>query len=131
VVGGYNGEEELKACEYFDPDRESWFNCPPMLLPRSEAGAAVLGNNRLYVIGGGIEGDVPIGEVYDTLTDDWQEIEMPMVQDGASWHGLGVTNVETRIFALGGRQGEDIMLDNYIYAPFIHQTFLPAVGSEN
>jgi DNA-binding CsgD family transcriptional regulator len=131
VVGGYNGVEELKVCELYDPAQEKWFSCTPMMMSRSEAGAAVLGNNRLFVIGGGIEGGVPFGEVLDIRTDSWQEIELPMLQNATSWHGLGVTNVETRIFALGGRQDEKILQDSFIFTPFIHQTFLPAVGGDN
>jgi DNA-binding CsgD family transcriptional regulator len=131
IVGGHDGIEELDRCEYFDPDEQAWFDCQPMLLSRSKAGAAVLGNNRLFVIGGGVEGEVPSGEVYNAANDSWQQFEMPMIGDALSWHSLGATNVETRIFAIGGRQGEMILADNYIYAPFIHQTFLPTVGGDN
>lgn len=131
VVGGFNGTEELDSCEYYQPSEEEWIDCPNMLAPRSRAGGAVLGNDRLLVFGGGIDSDVLFGEVFDIDSSSWKEFEMPMLGDAFSWHSLGVTNVETRIYALGGQQGEEILTANYIYAPYLHQTFLPAVGSEN
>jgi DNA-binding CsgD family transcriptional regulator/N-acetylneuraminic acid mutarotase len=131
VVGGFNGVEELDSCQYYQPSKEEWIDCPTMLAPRSRAGGAVLGNDRLLVFGGGTDSDVLFGEVFEIDSNSWEEFEMPMLDDASSWHSLGVTNVETRIYALGGRQGDEILTANYIYAPFIHQTFLPAVGGEN
>jgi DNA-binding CsgD family transcriptional regulator/N-acetylneuraminic acid mutarotase len=131
VVGGFNGVEELDSCEYYQPSEEEWKDCPAMLAPRSRAGGAVLGNDRLLVFGGGTDSDVLFGEVFDINSNSWEEFEMPMLDDATSWHSLGVTNVETRIYALGGQQGDDILTANYIYAPFIHRTFLPTVGGES
>lgn len=131
VVGGLNGTEELDSCEFYQPSLEEWIDCPTMLAPRSRAGGAVLGNDRLLVFGGGTDGDVLFGEVLDVNSSSWQEFEMPMLDDASSWHSLGVTNVETRIYALGGQQNGEILTANYIYAPFIHRTFLPTVGGEN
>jgi DNA-binding CsgD family transcriptional regulator len=131
IVGGVNESGELGSCQFYVPIQEEWSDCPPMQAPRSRAGGAVLGNDRLYVFGGGVENDVLYGEVFEAKSAAWQEFEMPMLKQDSSWHSLGATNVETRIYVLGGQQGEDILLENYIYAPFIHQTFLPSVGDEN
>jgi DNA-binding CsgD family transcriptional regulator len=132
VVGGQNERGELAFCEYYDPDAGSWADCPAMNHPRAGAGAAVLvaeGNNLLYVIGGGIETDTLDSEVYDLEMDAWEPVEMPMLE-GESWHNLAVANIETRIFVFGGRQGESILDKSYVFSPFVHQTFLPAVGTE-
>jgi len=131
VVGGWDGERELPTCEYFDVEANTWHECPSISLPRAGAGATVLSNNLLYVIGGGIEGEVPHGEVFDANAGLWKEIEMPMIEDESSWHHIGVTSVETRVYALGGRQNETITSANYVYEPFKHRTFLPTVGGEN
>ncbi|MGD2048378.1 MAG: kelch repeat-containing protein [Chloroflexota bacterium] len=130
VVGGWDGERELPTCEYFDVETQNWHDCPPMILPRAGAGATVLSNNLLYVIGGGIEGEVSHAEVFNVNAGIWREFEMPMLEDGSSWHNIGVTSVETRIYALGGRQNETILSDNYLYEPFTHRTFLPTVGGD-
>jgi len=128
VVGGEDASGELGSCEYFVTAADQWKECPEMLVPRSGAGGAVLGNDRLFVFGGGTESDVRFGEVFNVEDSSWGEFEMPMLESASSWHGLGVTNVETRIYAIGGEQGGEILTKSYIYAPFIHQTFLPAVG---
>jgi DNA-binding CsgD family transcriptional regulator len=130
VVGGWDGEIELPACEYYDLEAGTWHECPAMTLSRAGAGATVLSNNLLYVIGGGIEDEVPLAEVFDVNTGLWKEIEMPMLEDASSWHNIGVTSVETRVYALGGRQNETILSDNYIYEPFTHRTYLPTVGGD-
>lgn len=130
VVGGWDGEQEVAVCEYFDPAASSWAECPPMSLPRAGAGATVLGSNQLYVIGGGLQGEVPYAEVYDANAEQWKQIEMPMLENAPAWSHLGVTSVETRVYALGGRQGETIQLGNYVYEPFKHRTFLPTVGGD-
>lgn len=132
VVGGQNEAGELAVCEYFNPIEESWSECPEMNHPRAGAGAAVLvaeGNNQLYVIGGGIDSVTLDSEFYDSTLGIWRPIDMPMLET-QSWHNLAVSNIETRIFAFGGRQGDEIIKQGYVFSPFIHQTFLPAVGAE-
>lgn len=131
VVGGFDGQEELDACEYFDVTESSWFKCADMEVARAGAGASAQGNDSLYVIGGGIGGNASHGEVYDVANDSWAPVIMPMLEEGESWHDLGVVSVETHIYALGGRQGESMVSDNYTYIPFIHRTYLPSVGSDN
>lgn len=131
VVGGFDGQQELNSCERFDPIEGEWHICPDTLLPRSGAGAAVLGNNLLYLIGGDNGQDVPFGEVYDDNAATWKQVEMPMLEGQPPWRDLGVTSVETRIYAVGGRQGDTILSVNYRYSPIIQRTFLPAVSSKN
>jgi N-acetylneuraminic acid mutarotase len=130
VIGGFDGESELDNCEYFDISEEQWFPCPAMTDPRAGAGAAVLGNKLLYVIGGGIDRSVVSGEVYDAANGSWEPISMPMTEVGSSWYDLGVTNLESRIFVMGGRQNGALVDNSYIYSPLIHQLFLPAVGTD-
>jgi DNA-binding CsgD family transcriptional regulator/N-acetylneuraminic acid mutarotase len=128
VVGGFDGEQELAVCYFFDPNLEEWFACPDMLLARGEAGsAAVL--NKLYVIGGGMNGrqEISFSERYDPATETWQVVNSPLLAESPSWTGLGVANVENRIFVFGGHRGEALNGDTYIYAPFVYRTFLPIV----
>ena len=128
VVGGFNANGELNDCSMYSIAEEKWFSCAPMEAARAGAGAAVLGNKLIYVLGGGKDAAVVDGEVYDINKDRWQPVEMPMLNEDFSWYDLGVTNVETRIYVFGGRQDGELVDFNYIYAPLIHQTFLPAVG---
>ena len=128
VVGGFDGAQELAVCNYFDPNREEWFTCPDMLLPRGKAGsAAVL--NKLYVIGGGMNGrqEITFSELYDPATETWQVVNSPPLAENHTWTGVGVANVENRIFVFGGHRGEALSTDTYIYAPFVFRTFLPGV----
>ncbi len=131
VIGGQNKDGDVAYCEYYVSSSNEWGDCNPMSLPRAGAGAAVIGNNRLYVIGGGLQGEVPYAEVYSVDTDSWKQFEMPMLEEGSTWHHLGVANVETRIFAVGGWHSGAVQADNYVYEPFKHRTFLPTVGGDS
>jgi N-acetylneuraminic acid mutarotase len=101
-----------------------------MLQPRSAAGSAVL-LNKLYVIGGGTssENDISFSEVYDPIGETWQVVNTPMLADTAGWPHAGVSQVETRIYALGGRRGDTYLNDTLIYAPLVYQTYLPSASS--
>jgi N-acetylneuraminic acid mutarotase len=128
VVGGFDGDQELAVCHYFNPNLEEWFTCPDMLLARGKAGsAAVL--NKLYVIGGGMNGrqEITFSERYDPTTETWQVVNSPLLAESPTWTGLGVANVENRIFVFGGHRGDVLNPDTYIYSPFVYRTFLPSV----
>ena len=137
VVGGTNGQKALNSCHAFDPTTETWAACPDMLSPRIGAGAAVL-FNKLYVIGGlnkpqSPNADEPIAfsEFYDPNAQTWQVVNTPMLEDNPAWTNMGVTNVETRIYALGGRRAGELQTDTFVYTPVIYQTFIPAAPAVN
>ncbi len=130
IVGGYDGVAELALCHYFDANTDEWNECPDMLLPRAGAGAAAV-LNKLYVIGGGLDrsGGVAFSEVYDPNSDTWQVVNTPMLAETPSWSHLGVVNVEVRIYAMGGRRGETTSAGNFVFAPSVYRTFIPAASS--
>jgi DNA-binding CsgD family transcriptional regulator/N-acetylneuraminic acid mutarotase len=129
VVGGRDENGALDDCRRFDPATESWAPCPPMLKARAGAGSAVL-LNRLYVIGGSAEnGGVDFSEMYDPTSETWQVINTPLLAESSGWPDLGVGQVETRIYALGGRQGEAYLDDTLVFAPLVYQTYIPAASS--
>ena len=133
VVGGRDGEKELDSCEVLDlnADNLQWESCAPMDSPRAGAGAAVL-VNKLYVFGGGMDeqNKIETSEAYDPNTDQWGLVSTPMLSDTTSWTNLGVANIETRVFTLGGLNDEGVPTDhNFIYAPLVYQTFIPAAAS--
>ncbi len=134
VVGGANETGPLPDCHVFDPATEAWSSCSELLQPRVAAGSAVL-LNKLYVIGGGSEGEegISFSEVYDPNSGIWQVVNTPMLEEGASWSHAGVGHIETRIYALGGRNGDTYLDDTLIFAPLVYQTYIPAApsGSEN
>jgi DNA-binding CsgD family transcriptional regulator/N-acetylneuraminic acid mutarotase len=129
VVGGQNSQGELADCESFEPVGAVWTPCPDMNSPRAGAGSAVLSNNLLYIIGGGLETPTLQSDVYDSAFMTWRTVEMPTLT-ADSWTNLAVAHIETRIFIFGGRQGDSILDGGYVFSPFVHQTFLPAVGAD-
>jgi hypothetical protein len=56
-------------------------------------------------------------------------INTPMMSESTPWTNLGVANVETRIYALGGYRGGTLSADTLVYSPFVYQTFIPAASS--
>ena len=129
VVGGTDGTE-LAVCQFYDPVAETWSDCPDMLAPRAGAGAATL-LNKLYILGGGLDetSEVIYSEVYDPVAGTWQVVNTPLLTEAAPWINLGVTNVETRIYALGGQRGSTLSADTLVYSPFVYQTFIPAASA--
>lgn len=129
VVGGVDDAGISDACSVYDPAADAWSECPAMLQPRAGAGATVL-LNKLYLIGGAPTADPgePIyGEVYDPNSRAWTILNMP--PDAVTWTEPGVTHVETRIYALGGRKGDTLSDSTLVYAPLVFQTFIPAAPS--
>lgn len=126
VVGGENEDGILDICQRFDLQLESWSECPPLSQPRTRAGAAVV-LNKLYLLGG--ETEAYFGELLDPRTGVWQIINVPMLTaDGASnWTSPGVTNIEAKIYLIGGQLATGTLNDStYVYAPLVYQSFLPA-----
>jgi DNA-binding CsgD family transcriptional regulator/N-acetylneuraminic acid mutarotase len=129
VVGGANESGDLASCYLFDPAEESWSECPEMLLPRKGAGAAVL-LNKLYVIGGTAENEeITYSEMYDPDSETWQIINTPMLVEADGWPDPGIGQIETRIYALGGRDPEGFLDSTYVFAPLVYQTYIPAASS--
>lgn len=141
VVGGYDGERPLSECAYFDPAANpddsseipgSWHRCANTLLPRSGAGAAGL-LNKLYVFGGGAFSDEPItySESYNPDADQWSVVNTPLLGQRPSWAHLGITNVEIKIYAVGGVRDELFSDEMYVYQPLTYQTYIPIAPVES
>ncbi len=132
VVGGSDGSELLAVCESFDPLSETWSDCPPLNQGRAAAGSAFF-LNKLYVLGGMLQGEpgekAGVGEVYDAAAGTWETFAIPMLEDAQDWPYLGVSNVETHIYAVGGEQGGELSDALYVYRPLVYQFFIPAASA--
>ncbi|WP_420641376.1 Kelch repeat-containing protein [Candidatus Leptofilum sp.] len=141
VVGGYDGERPLTNCAYFDPTASGdgadetdgrWHSCADTLLPR--AGASAVGLfNKLYMFGGGAFGEEPItySESYNPDADQWSVVNTPQLNERPSWHHLGITYIETNIYAAGGRRGSTASAELFVYRPLAYQTFIPIAPVES
>ena len=129
ILGGTDGQEILATCSIYNVDENTWQECPAMLSPRNNAGAAIV-FNKLYILGGDetVGTELPFGEFYDPTTQTWQVVNTPMLTETTTWTNLGVTNVEARIYALGGSMGETLSDGNFVYSPLFYQTFIPAAS---
>lgn len=124
VIGGSDGLGSQRSCFVYDPVATAWDACPDLLEPRSAAGATVL-LNKLYLIGGAAD----YGEVYDPNSRTWAVLNLPPGSE--AWTQPGVVHVENRIFVQGGRRGEALSDGNFVYAPFVFQTYIPAASSDD
>lgn len=127
IAGGSNGDRALASCEVYDPLQETWSACPPLQQARMAAGSAVF-LNKLYVLGGALETDDGAGEVLDAAEETWSTFEMPMLSQDQDWPYLGVANVETHIYALGGEREGRLSNELYVYRPLVYQFFIPAAS---
>lgn len=129
AVGGDDGERALATCEFYSPPTDEWLSCPEMLLPRTGAGAATI-LNKLYVVGGQqTDGETAaFSELFDPSRQEWTILNTPVLADTAVWTSLGATNVETRLYMLGGKQDGNLTANAYQYSPLVYQTFIPAAS---
>lgn len=58
-------------------------------------------------------------------------INTPPLDDLPNWHHLGITYIETNIYAVGGVRGEVASADMFIYRPLAYQTFIPIAPVES
>lgn len=142
VVGGYDGERPLSECAYFDPTTPSndpteagvgsWHSCADTLLPRAGASAAGV-FNKLYLFGGGAfsEEPIPYSESYNPDADQWSVVNTPPLDEQPSWSYLGITSIETNIYAVGGVRGTEAMTETFVYRPLTYQTFIPIAPVES
>lgn len=136
VIGGYDGERPLRECAAFDltsgsnEDNERWHPCADTLLPRAGAGGAGL-LNKLYILGGGAFGDeaIPYSESYNPDADQWSIVNTPLLSDLPNWEHLGITTVETKIYAVGGLRDSELTAETFVYRPLVYQTFIPIAPS--
>jgi N-acetylneuraminic acid mutarotase len=96
VVGGFGGEREL---EVYDPAADRWSRRAS--IPRAlHHAAAVSLNDKLYVVGGFIEGWTPSDEVheFDSANDTWRSLDALPTPRGA----LAAAVLGGKIYAVGG-----------------------------
>src|SRR6266480_2779517 len=95
-VGGFRGEREL---EVYDPAADRWSRGAS--IPRALHHAAAVGlRDKLYVVGGFVEGWTPTDEVheYDPASDRWQRLAALPTTRGA----LAAAVLDGKIHAVGG-----------------------------
>ena len=115
VVGGFSAPSfsnlldltVRKSVEAYNPTKDTWTTKAPLPLGLHHAGAAEL-NGKLYVVGGftaaGFSIWNPVNHVfiYDPGRDEWIErAGMPTARGG-----LAVVNLENKLYAIGGYNGE-------------------------
>lgn len=123
VVGGYDGRQEFATVEEYDPSLDgrgdAWRARSPTMMRRGGLGVAAVAGT-LYAIGGGWHGYLAYNERYDPTTDDWSTVETPVF---GQWRNLAVITSETKIYALGGWNGDFLNLNQEYQALFTY--YLP------
>jgi N-acetylneuraminic acid mutarotase len=108
VVGGYGGQEHARLTTLFVLENGAWTRLPPMPEQRAAGGAAAV-NGKLYVVGGTASATTQAEArrelasamlVYDIARRTWSRAPGPTRREH-----LGVTALNGRIYAVGGRLG--------------------------
>ncbi len=101
VFGGFNGKAALAVNEEYLPDRDTWSQRVPLPAGRYAMGATSLAD-LIYVVGGVGKTDFAMPPLqYSFQQDQWQTFEDPLHQP---WSHLGLVPIQTKLYALGGRQ---------------------------
>jgi DNA-binding CsgD family transcriptional regulator/N-acetylneuraminic acid mutarotase len=127
IAGGYNGQDEFNQLYIFEPDTGQWVEKAPMQEKRGGLGLIAAANN-LYAVGGGWNHTLTASEKYDPASNTWTTFETPF---SAQWRNLGLTAVDTQIYAVGGWNGDKSeYMDSVVSYQFLFQLFLPISASE-
>jgi N-acetylneuraminic acid mutarotase len=108
VVGGYDGQDALDVNEAYLPERQdtvqaAWTVREPLPDKRYASGVASLADT-LYVVGGETAGNESLASLtFSPQRGTWESIRSPIAGD---WSHLGLAVLETKLFAIGGRQGD-------------------------
>lgn len=112
AIGGRSDGSRLSTNEEYDPATNTWTTKTPMPTPRSDFGIAVV-NDKIYCIGGIIDFDwsgygkgilCTVNEVYDPLTDTWEnKTSMPTQRQRPKANA-----VNGKIYVMGGFQYRDL-----------------------
>ncbi len=54
---------------------------------------------------------------------------MPILAEQSSWVHFGLTSIETKVYLIGGRDGNTLLADTYIYERFPFRAFIPAAST--
>jgi len=86
----------LSTVEVFDPRTKTWEVAAPMQTPRSNFGAAVAADGRIYAIGGAADMSV---EAYSPVTNSWQPA--PPTAGTRHWTAAA-TGQDGAVYSIGG-----------------------------
>ncbi len=113
----------------YDPAANTWATKQPMPTPRADGIAVAVFQNKIYVIGGRIQGGVTTGinEVYDPATDTWEtKTAMPTARQG-----LEANVANGKIYLVGGLipNYPDLPTANSFHSTNITEVYDPATNS--
>lgn len=127
VAGGYDGQDEFNQLYVFEPDTGQWVEKAAMHEKRGGLGLIAAANN-LYAVGGGWNHPLTTSEKYDPVSNTWTTFETPF---SAQWRNLGLTAIDTQIYAAGGWNGDKSeYMDSMVSYQFLFQLFLPISTSD-
>ncbi len=125
IVGGYDGQDEFDQTYSFNPETGKWRKMASLQEKRGGLGL-VSSSDNIYAIGGGWDNPVDISEKYDPEADSWTSFEAPFTNQGRN---LGVTIIGTKIYAVGGWDGdEETFMNSVTSYQFLYQFFVPISG---
>lgn len=129
VAGGTDGDNDLAVCEKYDPMAGAWSACADLLNPRA-GGQGIALFNRLYLLGGGLNENVPFGEVLDVNSGEWGVVNVPVLDSAESYTHYGVALVETTFYLAGGKVDGENTDQQYSYSSLPVRLFIPSVQDE-
>lgn len=122
VVGGYDGTNEYNDVNFFDFEQNTWLAGPSLLAPRGGVGLVKV-RNDVYALGGGwMESNfIDNAERLSPPYNAWTPIEAPYI---GRWRNLALTNMENKIYILGGQDDDGPLQMVFAYEP-IFKIFIP------
>ena len=117
VMGGTSGGKALAVNEEYMPEHDTgatnpWVSRSPIPEARSAMGLASIAD-IIYMVGGIGDSGLALQSLqYSYQLDQWQTFENPPAQQ---WSYLGLAPLQTRLYALGGRQNGNPTAQNLSY----------------
>ena len=133
AIGGRSNGARLAINEEYDPATNTWTTKTPMPTQRSDFAIAVF-NDKIYCIGGIIDFDwsgygkgilCTVNEVYDPLTDTWEnKTSMPTQRQRPK-----ANVVNGKIYVMGGFQYRDLPSPNTTIDVDVNEVYDPKTDS--
>jgi DNA-binding CsgD family transcriptional regulator len=115
IIGGWDGAQALSVNEVFLPDNSEiaspWIHAPALPYGRYGMGITNLAD-IIFIIGGLGSNDNPPTIALSSGDTSWGQLPSP-ISNG--WTFLGATTVGTRLYVLGGKDGETLTTEMWSY----------------
>lgn len=124
VVGGHDGQQELREADAFSLDEGTWRQLPPLSTPRGGL-TLIYDDLAIFALGGGWTYPIRTHERYDPAINVWSNFPSPIQ---GQWRHLGAAAKDGQLHLVGGWSGA--YLDSHYQYQSTFRALLPVITND-